>query len=140
MPNSDDNELILSYYCKVWNDFWLSSKVLIGASSYFDKQYHKKNTDHEQIKQILFRIWSDYLFNHLNEKIANAALGLLDRGRSGEWTDGKVIKAVADSYVHLGTLKSTLVNPEENNAHLEVIYFISQIFFFITMKICGMHI
>lgn len=109
----------MDYYCKVWTEFRWSSKVLNGVSAYLNKQYRKKCPDGETVEQIALRIFREHLFSHLNHKVSNAALRMLERNREGQWINTKPIKAVIDSYIELGTLGAP-IDTENVTAHLTV--------------------
>lgn len=97
----------------------MSSKILNAASSYLNKQCQRKYPNSETIFEIALQAWRDHLFTHLNQKVADAALRMLERNRNGEWINEEAIKAVVSSYIELGTLET----PNENNnteAHLTV--------------------
>ncbi|XP_055319306.1 cullin-1-like [Sitodiplosis mosellana] len=118
-PDSDQDEICLEYYCAEWTDFQRSSKVLNGASAYLNKQHHKKDADAETIEQIALHTWRDHLFTHLNQKVANAALRMLERSRAGERINSAAIRAVVESYIELGILESSS-DSESTTAHLTV--------------------
>lgn len=113
----------MEYYCRVWTDFRRSSKVLNGVSAYLNKQHHKKDADAQTIEQIALHTWRDHLFTHLNQKVANAALRMLERSRGGERINSDAIKAVVESYIELGVLESSS-DSESTTAHLTVRFYL----------------
>lgn len=123
-PDSDQDEICLDYYCAEWSDFRRSSKVLNGAAAYLNKQHHKKDADAESIEQIALHTWRDHLFTHLNEKVANAALRMLERSRAGDRINSAAIRAVVESYIELGILEGS-ADGDCTTTHLTVcIHFI----------------
>lgn len=121
-PDSDQDEICLEYYCRVWTEFRRSSKVLNGAAAYLNKQHHKKDADAESIEQIALHTWRDHLFTHLNEKVANAALRMLERSRGGSEINSNAIRAIVESYIELGVLDSSS-DSDSTTAHLTVGFF-----------------
>lgn len=71
------------------------------------------------MEQIALHTWRDHLFTHLNEKVANAALRMLERSRSGEPINSDAIRAVVESYIELGILESES-DLDNTIAHLTV--------------------
>lgn len=106
-PETDQDETVLSYYCNVWTRFYTASKTLNRAAKYLNHQYHKKDPESETVEQISIRIWRDHLFTHLNKKVSDAALRMLERHREGQWIDKTAIEAVIKSYIHIGILAFT---------------------------------
>lgn len=95
-----------------------------GAAAYLNKQHHKKDADAESIEQIALHTWRDHLFTHLNQKVANAALRMLERSRAGERINSAAIRAVVESYIELGILEGS-IEGDSTTAHLTVcIHFI----------------
>lgn len=73
---------------------------------YLNKQYHKKYTNAETVEQIALHAWKEHLFAHLNERVANAALRMLEQSRQGKFINEDAIKAVVASYIELGLLEA----------------------------------
>lgn len=84
-----------------------------------NKQYRKKFPESETVEQIALRVFRQHLFEHLNQKVSNAALRMLERNREGQSINTKPIKAVIDSYIELGTL-GTPTDSDNITAHLMV--------------------
>lgn len=53
------------------------------------------------------------MFNHLNEKVSNAAIEMIERNRNGEIINTYAIKDVIQSYIDLGNLE--VKKSEEKN-------------------------
>lgn len=77
------------------------------------KQHHKRNPDGENIEQLALRIWRNHLFTHLNQKVSNAALRMLERYREGHLNESEKkiaktgIEAVVKTYIDIGVLAAT---------------------------------
>ncbi|XP_031632522.1 cullin homolog 1-like [Contarinia nasturtii] len=119
IPDSDQDETALNYYCEVWTNFRLSSRSLSGSSTYLDRQHRKKDQDCQRVEQIIYQTWRVHLFEHLNEKVSNAALRMFERNRTGQWVNTDAIKAVVESYIDLGCLE-TPADSDDITAHLTV--------------------
>ena len=102
IPETDEDCLI--YYSKKWNNYRWSSKILHHVSSYLNAHMAKRSNDAYTVEEMAFQIWSEHVFNHLNEKVSNAALEMLECNRNGEIVNTCAIKDVIQSYIELGIL------------------------------------
>lgn len=64
----------------------------------------KRSTQSYTVEQSAFEIWRDHMFDHLNEKVMNAAIKMLERNRNGEIISAYAIKDVIQSYIDLGSI------------------------------------
>lgn len=85
-----------------------------------NKQKLKRSADSNTVEQMAFKIWREHVFNHLNEKVSNAALEMIERNRNGEIINTTAIKDVIQSYIELGRLEKTNSEDAKNSEELEV--------------------
>lgn len=64
----------------------------------------KRSENTITVEQMAFQIWREHVFNHLNEKVSNAALEMIERNRNGDIINTSAIKDVIQSYIELGRI------------------------------------
>lgn len=109
-PETDEDCLL--FYSKEWTNYRWSSKVLNGVCRYYNEQMTKRDSNAHTVELMAYQIWNDHVYNHLNEKVSNAAVEMLERNRNGEIINTCAIKDVIQSYIELSSLEKT--NSKDN--------------------------
>lgn len=100
-PETDEDCLL--YYSSEWKNYRLSATMLNSVCAYFNSRMLKLKA--YTVEQTAFDTWREHMFNHLNEKVSNAAIEMLERNRNGEIINTYAIKDVIQSYIDLGSLQ-----------------------------------
>lgn len=121
MPDSDQDEICLEFYRNAWQDYHLSSNLLNRVANYLNKQMSKRGEEMTNtVEQMAIGTWCTHLFTHLNKKVSDAALRMLERSRQGNTINENSIKAVVETYITLGVLKRS--DHFDVSAHLQVLW------------------
>lgn len=83
-------------------------------------QRRKRSTEAYTVDQVAIDNWREHMFNHLNEKVSNAAIELLERNRNGEIINTYAIKDVIQSYIDLGSLEKSKYGGDNDTIDLKV--------------------
>lgn len=125
MPETDEDCLL--FYSKEWKKFRLSSKILNAVCRYLNGRMLKRDVSRTVLK-MAFQIWKECVYDHLNSKVSNAALAMLERNRNGEIINSCAINDVIQSYIDLGCIG--VAEDEENLKVLSIKVFFLLIFEF----------
>jgi cullin 1 len=108
------DEILLDFFCKKWNDWLLSCKVLDHIMAYLNRTWVKNqrqsNADVYEVIMMADITWRDSMFLPLKERLTNALLKLIERDRNGELINTQLVRDCAQCYVRLGL---NLENPKE---------------------------
>lgn len=100
----ESDEDCLLYYSKQWSNYQWSANVLNNVCRYLNNKRVKRSENTITVEKMAFRIWREHVFNHLNEKVSNAALEMIERNRNGDIINTSAIKDVIESYIELGRI------------------------------------
>lgn len=98
MPASDQDEVLLEYYSKVWNDYHESSDMLYCASLYLDRRIAQNTQTKDTVKKLAIVTWCELLFENFNKKISDAILRMLDRSFQGRDINLETIKIILQTH------------------------------------------
>ncbi|KAI9205908.1 Cullin [Polychytrium aggregatum] len=111
-------EELLVFYNKRWKDYTMGATTVHHIFRYLNRNWVKREMEEGQkavyeVYTLSLVSWLEHLFNHINTKLTDALLKLIEKQRNGETVDTMLIKGVIDSFVSLGldhrdSSKSTL--------------------------------
>lgn len=102
-----DEESLLDFYTKQWEDYKFSSKVLNGICSYINRFYcHSNNDLHIHELHVLAKIeWRDSLLHDFGAKVSKCVLKLIEKDRNGETINTRLVSGVVDCFVELSRIE-----------------------------------
>jgi cullin 1 len=108
-PKGSDllGEDLLEFWVTSWSDYTFSSKVVNGMFSYLNRHWVKREQDEGKkdicdVYTLALVSWRDIMFTDLHKQMTSAVLNLIDRERSGEVVNTRLIRGLVDSYVEVG--------------------------------------
>lgn len=106
LAEADTDISCLQVYKSAWENFLFSTKVANGVMRYLNRTYLKTNPSKGlTVESLAYTVWKEHLFDHLNAKVADAAVRMLDLSRNGHRIDTEPISAVISTYIQLGFLE-----------------------------------
>uniref|UniRef100_A0A914X4Z2 Cullin family profile domain-containing protein n=1 Tax=Plectus sambesii TaxID=2011161 RepID=A0A914X4Z2_9BILA len=106
-----NDEDVLLYYNKKWDDFKTGSKIVETICSGLSEHWIKCQRD--EGKSYIFEVntlalitWKEHLVEEMHQNLTNAVLRLIERERLGETIDTSLIKGVLKCYVKLDAIET----------------------------------
>lgn len=112
------DEALIAYYIREWNRYTTAAKYNHHLFKYLNRHWVKREID--EGKKNVYDVytlhlvkWKEDFFDHIEGRVMDAVLKLIERQRLGETVEQSQIKSIVDSYVSLGldendSSKSTL--------------------------------
>lgn len=102
-----NDEDILAYYAKHWEQFKSSTKVMSGIFMYLNRIWVRPLLDDGRkdvydTYELAMLLWKDGFLKVLQRQLTRAVLNVIDEGRKGASIDTGLLRAVIFSYVELG--------------------------------------
>ena len=102
-----EEEALLGFYTRKWDEYKLASKVLDFIFLYLDRHWVVREHDEGRkesydVYQLAMITWKNHLFATLNEKLTASILHLIERERNHETINTSLVSKVIESYVELG--------------------------------------
>ena len=104
---SHTDEALLTFYIREWKRYTDAAKFNNHLFRYLNRHWVKREMD--EGKKNVYDVytlhlvrWKEDFFKHVQEKVMDAVLRLVEKQRNGETIDHQQIKQIVDSFVLLG--------------------------------------
>lgn len=94
---------VLRFYTRTWTTYTTASSFLHHVFKYLNRHWVKREIDEGRknvydVYTLALVRWKEDLFDHVQGRVMDAVLELVEKQRNGEYIETNLIKSVVDSF------------------------------------------